>query len=49
MTGRFLEPRIYIRNPLKLVLILIAAAVLTVLISFSIVYNMGQWNFWEIR
>lgn len=49
MTGRFLEPRIYIRKPLKIILIMALAAVLTVLISFSIVYNMGQWDFWAAR
>lgn len=49
MTGRFLENRIYIRKTWKIVLVLAAVALLTVLISFSIVYNMGQWNFWQIR
>lgn len=49
MTGRFLEPRIYIRKPLKLIFVLIAIAVLTVLVSFSIVYNMEDWQFWTSR
>ncbi|MGN0696203.1 MAG: hypothetical protein ACI4J5_05500 [Oscillospiraceae bacterium] len=46
MTGRFLEPRVYIRKPLKLIIVMILIAVLTVLISFSVVYSMGQWDFW---